>query len=357
MVAMKNESARKLTALTNILLNDAACTWLEKRNAALDMAKLFALLGGYDLGQTDDQLQQLKHNEVILDSGHAVSTWSAAMCLLEIRRTAVFVKGIVEAIHVLKERLTESEMPLHILDAGCGPFSLLSVLASLYVEPKTVRFHLIDIIPENIERSKQLITQLGLSDYFGEMFITDATRFTWDADKPLHMVISETMLNALRKEPQVAVTLNLARQLSPQGIFIPERIDIALMQVDGWKRQTFLMQPEPFVESSRDDFERKLADIMQLERSTANFDTLASLNSIELIQLRLPDSYDPAVHSLELYTTIQVFGIHRLQYGDCSLTLPYPIARPFKDPLRPGDLLEFKYEISSKPGIRFSIRS
>ena len=49
---------------------------------------------------------------------------------------------------------------------------------------------------------------------------------------PLHILVIEAMQKALEKEPQVALTLNLARRLPDGGVLIPERIRLAACLAD-----------------------------------------------------------------------------------------------------------------------------
>lgn len=268
----------RLKIYTDKLFADDS-SWFDIRETLISIAYFFAESETFDI---EKDRHQPGGKEILLDTGYAVSSWSAAMCLLEVKRTLVFLQGIIKAIkHLLAKTL---QRPLHILDAGCGPFGLLSVIPALYFTPEEIRLHLIDIIPDNIIAVKKLISSLGMQPYFDKIVLADATKFEWDKRTPLNMVLSETMLNALRKEPQLAITLNLSRQLAPEGLFIPEEIDICLVQVDPGKRQKAYMDTDILNDQVRNQFEQPIAKIMHLNKATA----YSSPNKINLVSVTLP---------------------------------------------------------------------
>lgn len=336
-----------LTTLKNLTdcLLDEKSSWGEKRKSVHDIATLFAGLGIYDIQTNDKEIGEA----VSLAEGYAISSWGAAMCLLEVKRTMVFVKGIIAGIQSLQQKKVNAT--LHVLDAGCGPFALLSVLPALYFKPKSVQFHLIDIIPENIEAVKKLIKVLSLEEYFGDLFVADAIHFKWHRKEPLNMVISETMLNALRKEPQVAITLNLSPQLAPGGLFIPENIQVKLYAVNNRLKHSYLMSNTSDSNNKREVFEKNIGTIMVLNKYTQFDQGLKK----QLTTLRLDSELDFSLYKFEYYTFIKVFDNHVLEYNDCSLTLPFSVVRNNLPPFEQGMELSFYYSISEQPGIRYFV--
>lgn len=335
----------KLKALTDCLL-DENNSWGEKRQVVNEIAALFAGLGIYDIQTNNREIGEA----VPLAEGYAISSWGAAMCLLEVKRTMVFVKGIIAAIQTLQHKNTNP--PLHILDAGCGPFALLSILPALYFKPGSVQFHLIDIIPENIQAVKKLIKVLSLVEYFGDLFVADAIQFKWQRKEPLNMVISETMLNALRKEPQVAITLNLAPQLAPGGLLIPENIQVNLYAVNNGLKHTHMLSASNSLKFNREAFEKNIATIMVLNKDTKFEQGLTK----QLSTFRIDCDLDFSLYKFEYYTFIQVFNNQVLEYNDCSLTLPYSVVRNNLPPIEPAMELSFYYNISDQPGIGYYIK-
>ena len=344
-----NSYKQVLTHYADLLLAENT-NWQTKKETLCAIGELFSELDAYKVENVEPNFST---NERKLNTGYAVSTWSAAMCLQEISRTVIFFKGIMQAIKNLLSNTTKR--PVHILDAGCGPYALLSILPALYFTKEEVCFHLIDIIPDNISSAKKIISGLGLEEHFKNIYQEDATTFTWQETAPLQMVISETMLNALKKEPQVAITLNLGKQLATNGIFIPEKINITLVQTDPGKRQSMLMDPaiNCMDQEIRKQFEFTIDHILCLDKHSS----YSSLNKIDLPTVILPETYDPQFHHLELHTSIQVFEKHVLQFSDCSLTLPLAISKPNKNTIPKRSTLGFHYEVSDYPGIVTNVLS
>jgi hypothetical protein len=325
-----------LKQYTDCLLSDTS-TWHEKRDAVQQIGILFGTLQAFNPQQQTSN----ENNEQWLPNGCAISSWGAAMCLFEISRTRMFLLGIIEAIKNLLEQ--RQQRPLQILDAGCGPYALLSLLPALYFSSDDVCFNLLDVVPENMESVKHLFKQLELEEYLGETYIADATKFQWNQKMPLNMVICETMLNGLRKEPQVAITLNLSSQIEGTGMLIPEQVTVTLERV-------------------------KLngQDIQNPTKSHSSLGTLITLNKAFaadtteetfLTTIQLPDDYDNQSEQLEYHTHITVYKHYTLQNSDCSLTIPIPVSRPYKNPLPQKALLQFTYQLLHNPNIQLKVLS
>ncbi|MBX9892649.1 MAG: hypothetical protein K2Y12_10045 [Chitinophagaceae bacterium] len=340
----QNKYYQRIQEQLAILLKPASENWQAKREACHTIAGIFAETDVYNL-YTEKETEQA--GGIWLNHGYAVSTWSAAMCLLELKRTMVFLAGLVEAI---QEQLKQTkEKPIHILDAGCGPFALLSTLSCFYFKPEEVQFHRLDIFEDNITASQKLADALGIADFFSSDHCTDATNFQWPFPYPLHLVVSETMLNGLRKEPQVAISLNLSKQLHPTGMLIPEEVSLYL----AIHQQTTVNSALTDAEFLTEIRNMEIACLMQLNKQTS----LSKENQITLPTFSLPAHYQPDKHAVAVHTRIRVFGKHILDYNDCSLTLPLFLSTPTKPRIPKGAKLDFHYSISHSPGVQYSLHT
>jgi len=254
-------------------------------------------------GVTIDQLNCDK--DIWLPPDKASSTSDAAHCLLEMKRTAVFLRGINSAISV---KISEvAGRPVRILYAGTGPYGTLVIpLLKLYM-PEELIVDLLEINSESLAALQKVTDTLTLGPYIGEVFCADATTFV--VTKPYDIVISATMLACLKSGSQVAIMQNLVPQLSEACLFIPEEISIDAFLTNP-KLETdrlFYSGTEPL------PFQRRLIE---------NVFKISKL-SIILSQktLSVPECIT-AFPVLKLFTTVKVFGNEILTGNDSSITMP-----------------------------------
>lgn len=339
------QPVQQLKQLTDLLLSETS-HWGERRESLQQMHHLFVECGAMDMWQENSDSKEA----VWLEGGYAVSPFSAGMCLFEIVRTRLFVLSLIEAVHHQLKHTTER--PVNIVDAGCGPYALLSVLAAQYFTADEVQFFILDIHPANMQSAAQLIKSLELRKHFADYIIGDACKYEWNKKENLHIIIAETMLNGLRKEPQVAVTLHLAPQLCKGGTFIPEKIEVDFVMNDIQRQNKKLQEMTEQGDYSLPDyspFEELLCNVISLTKdSTAEY---ISLNPIA--KAIIPLHYQPNYHYLKLYTTITVWAKHTMHHHDSSLTAPIIIAQPNKNPLSPDTEISFYYQLNDKPEIKF----
>ncbi len=317
-------------------------SFAERRNSVHDMHQLFTSLGAINSleepGNLPDHLQ--------LSSGRAIAPRQAGLCLLEPLRTRVFAEGLKDAVDDLLKQFPGKT--IQVLDAGCGPYALLPLIAALYYHPQQVQFTVLDIFEENLSSAKTLINELGMGAYFSDFILTDATSWQWPGNDGPDIVISETMNKALEKEPQAAITLNLAAQLPAHGILLPQAVEVSLSKINAAEQNKCLTRVAA-QGPDRSLFEEDLGSIFILDKATS----VASDTLHPLCSKVIPGDYEEAVHKIQYSTAITVYKNHRLQWSDCSLTLPLNLEPYSNKTIRAGDVLGFYYAMRPVPGIGF----
>ena len=267
-------------------------------------------------GITPDAGFDAWEEDAFLDSGVAINPRSAAHCVTDYRRTCVFVR----AMHAALTRLlsTRPDGVVRILYAGCGPWAtlLLPVLGDF--PPERLRAQLIDVHPSALDAVRRLVEHFGLQDYAIELKEADASHYRCE-DAP-DLIVAETMHKALEEEPQFAVTANLAPQLAPGGIFMPQQIDLELC-------------------FSHDDTRVTLGRVLSL--------SAAAHRVPEPVCLQVPVDVDGGDWRIDLMTSIRVFEEHRLLPGDAHITLPRACAGLL--PLEKGARLRVEYRCGTFP--------
>lgn len=273
-----------------------------------------------------------------LSAGFAISPLDAGRCLLDVRRTVAYLRGVYGAIQEAQQRFP-GEI-IHVLYAGCGPFALLCMPLLPLLAGQLVHFTLLDVHARAIESVQTIMAALRLEAENVDCLVCDATQYHAPDHRALHVVVSETMQRALEKEPQVAILMNMAPQLKAGGLMVPEMIAVDAVLTDlSRELGSNGVAAKPW--SGR----VPLGRILEVDRERACKWSAAGLSShLPPVRISMP-SVVPAQYSLVLATTIRAFGIHLLREYESGLTYPLTL-----NGWRAGEEIEFTYRLGEKPG-------
>ena len=166
----------------------------------------------------DDNFQEQIHAK----HGKAISINQAARCLFDHRRTAQFFRAMIQVIRDKQELYPATT--IQILYAGCGPYApFLTMIAPLF-QPEEVQFTLLEINKLSLVKAKQLTKSLGLEDYVKDYRHADAVTYKLPEGEHYHILFTETLDAALRRECFVPILLNLLPQLDTSTTLIPENV-------------------------------------------------------------------------------------------------------------------------------------
>lgn len=271
----------------------------------------------------DETLRQYFNTEIRLEGGFALSPLHAIRCVKEYIRTARFIKGTYLAIRELQQRFPGQR--LQVLYAGCGPYATLLLPVMPLFSADEIEVIMLDIHEYSTTSVQHLVAALGLTTYVSNIIRGDAIRYRHPADEPLHLVVTETMYYALAREPQAAITANLAPQLLKNGILIPEEISIDLVY-------TFYAN-EPVFNPDTDERPKDIDPGTASNRM--HLGTLFSLNKhrnfSDLYHQSLPfeSSFFKAPKDIGLspdvclFTTVIIYNNIKLGLAESTITNPY----------------------------------
>jgi len=319
----------------NERLKQAACTIISSNDYS-EQVTAIRVIHNICSDITRISAGNIEDKDILLASGKAISPTKAAHCLLEFERTSKFVKGIYNAILELKQRF--KNVPLNILYAGTGPYSALILPLTTLFKPDELNLFLLEINKDSLDAVKKLYSELDLSGFVEEFILADATSYKVPEGKIMHLMISETMQNALRKEPQVPIMRNLLPQLPAKGIFIPEEICINACLVNNKQEM------ESFYEGGKVPVRLVTGTIYKIGKAHPQPEARS--------EIRVPDQTNN-YSDLMLFTEIRVFGEERLGAYNCGLNLP---VRVYRTKECSGKKIDFEYIMDASPRFIHSIR-
>jgi hypothetical protein len=293
-----------------------------------------------------------------LPGGEAISPRDAARCVLDYGRTSKFLRGLHAAI--LETRKRFPNVAIEILYAGCGPFAPLAIPLTTRFSPAEIKFTLLDVHGRSLDAARRIFEALGKSAFVRDYIQCDAASYKNGAPHAIHVVVVEAMQAALEREPQVAVTMNLAPQLCPGGIFLPERITVDCHLCDLTKGF-----PAPWAGANVADslsgggggrVRVNLGRVLELSAGSCrnllaarNGDERGGMSLTPKHLLNIPEDLEGEFH-LMLSTAVTVFDSIALDDDESGLTCPkilYDLGKT-----RGGKAIEIEYHLGDKPGFK-----
>lgn len=285
--------------------------------------------------------RDISGGETRTSNGLALSPTMAAMCADDFVRTIEFIRGTHAAIVDIRKRFPDR--PARILYAGCGPYAILSLpLMAVFSSTEAV-FTLLDVHSESIDSAKSIVEKLRLNDSVTCYETVDAGSYRVCPDQSPDIILMEIMQACLESEPQVAISRHLLKQ-AKHAILIPEEVRIDLTLVDA--SHEFNMD---VIKQNRDPKQRDrvpIASVFVVNRETVDSWDSNFSNRLPASAVRTPESLEQR-YQLMIFTTIRVYGNHILKDYDSGLTCPKPLS--IEDEIKPGDTIQFHYELGSHP--------
>lgn len=284
-------------------------------------------------------------NDIEFENGKALGTFWAALCLDDLLRTRQFIRGIYKAI---QDKLRQKKT-IHILYAGTGPFATLLLPLLLRFAKEDIKYTFLEINPISLRILKKIIAKLDLQEYDITFVSEDATKYQLNSKNKPDIIISETMQNALAKEQQVPIFLNLMSQAKSETIFIPEKIELIL----GLKDKGI-----PMEKLNRDNYhkEETIFEVSKEAMFPANGSGKYVAGEVEfqkkkvVIENEKLKNYD----SLVLMTEIQVYKEEKILLKESGLTTPL-FMQEITENQTSAMLVDTQYKISSNPKLDYEI--
>ncbi|MCL1052124.1 phytanoyl-CoA dioxygenase family protein [Shewanella abyssi] len=284
------------------------------------LALILSEASGVDDLKEDD----IAFGESLTACGLAVSPTVAAKCAQDLLRTQQFIQGIEQAIADKSLHCTE----VNILYAGTGPFGLLILPLLCYYKvihsPIRLTVTLIDIHRVSIDGITKIINEFELQDYISEIIVADATTFYPRKGVEFDLIVSETMKNALKKEPQIFIFAHLQQFLKADGVLIPERIQLSawLTHMGRETEQLFTATQSPLADTELSPI--LMGTVYELNKHSALILQQQGIDSLAC-ELTIPDcdSWCRVLYpDFKISTEITVYKGFAITERQSDLTIP-----------------------------------
>ena len=287
--------------------------------------------------------EKLNKEDLYFKNGKAIGTTWAAMCLDDMIRTKVFIKGIFKAIESLQKK---EDKLIHILYAGTGPYAtlLLPILATY--SSNQIKVTLVEINKESFDNMKRIINKLGMDKHVFRFENEDATTLKINPNLPVDIIVSETLQCGLVKEQQVPITINLLKQVPKNTLLIPEMLalDVCLINYKSFENRT--------LETNEKEYSIVLDRLIEINNTSHEvLDFCQNETATQILaekEITINPEEATIFETVMLATRITVFENEKIQLNESGLTTPIFIDR--LSDLKEKKIVKISYKVDAEPG-------
>lgn len=159
-------------------------------------------------------------DNIMLDSGIAISPNAAKNCVLEHLRLVRFVK----AVHNSVNKLLSKKDNINIVYVGCGTYAPLLNSVLHFFNKEQLNATVLDVNKESLRYAKDTYNKIYNNTYNVEFIEDDGSKYKHS--NKVDLLISECMYAGLILEPQYFIYDNFKCQMSDIGIMIPKKVSL-----------------------------------------------------------------------------------------------------------------------------------
>ena len=254
-----------------------------------------------------DITEEKNRSNLSFANGVALGTTWAAMCLDDLIRSKMFVKGLYEAIH----QKLQKKSSVHVLYVGTGPYATLVLPLLTLFSPQELQLTLVEVNDISFQTVSQLFSTLELTSFVNSFLHQSVMDLQLESSDEIDIFLTETMQHALLKEQQVPIVYHVLPQLHSEVILIPENIHLYLATIEN---KEYGAVPKAI-----------LGDIISFNKDyvyrsqKSDGDSGYTFPKKEFI-LKLEEQ-EPTP-SIGIFTEIQVFGNNFITLNESGLTIP-----------------------------------
>ena len=334
---MKNKYLQKLKEAANFLIKEEV-DYIEIKRATDSLKLIFEEVS--EINFEDPSIDK----DLFLKTGKAIAPKWAGMCIQDMMRTKMFIKGVFKAIKIIQNN--KKDKPVTLLYAGTGPYATLIIPLTTLFKPSELQLVLLEVNPISLQSLKKTIKNLNTTDYIKGIYECDETSFSITEPEEIDILLIECLQHALVREPQVAITHNLLTQLNENVILIPEEISLHLSLLNLGKKSNSVTE---ISEIEKLDYNKKIDTVFVLNKKEVLKNSSLLFQKIET---QIKEEMLVGYNQLAITTEITTFKNEKLTINDSGLTIPFTITYLDDKKIKS---VNTQYKVNEQPGLDISI--